>query len=143
MILSLLTLFIVFLSLVHLLNFSNHSWEILNFMTNRFTTKTNRTCTREFLRNMSWSSAIITQCQSSLSFKRSPTFPILCVGITLLYLQSTKNLSRFMHPLISPKIISMQRNNISFSISIKFVQINSFFYLCPNIQIRKQSIKHT
>jgi len=33
--------------------------------------------------------------------------------ITVLDLQSAKILSRFLHPLIIPKIISMHRNNIS------------------------------
>jgi hypothetical protein len=61
---------------------------------------------------MSRSSAILTQCYSSLSFKQAPTFPVLCIGIIVLDLQSAKILSRFLHPLISPKILFMHRNNI-------------------------------
>ena len=59
-------------------------------------------------------------------------------------LQFAKILSRILHPLVSPKILSMHRNNISFTISIKSIYIKSYlFYLCPRFQTRKKSIKHT
>ena len=131
------------LSHVHPFNFSNHPWTILNLMTNNSTTKKNMTCTRAFLRNMPWSFAVITYYQSSFSFICSPTYFVLLTRIIVLDLQSTKILSRFLHPLISPKTLSMHRNNISFFISIKFTQINSFFQLRPSLQNRTEPIKHT
>jgi hypothetical protein len=63
--------------------------------------RTNRTSTRAFLSKMSRSSATITKSQSSLSLKRSPTFPVLRTGITVMDLQ--KIISRILHPLVSPK----------------------------------------
>jgi hypothetical protein len=83
-------------------------------------------------------SAIITKIQSSFSLKCSPIFYVLRTSprIIVLDLQSAKIISRFLHPLISPKTLSMHRNNISFFISVKFTQINSFFQLHPSIQTR-------
>jgi hypothetical protein len=143
--LSMLTLFIIFLSYVPPFNFSNNPWTILKLMTNNITTKTNRAYLRAFLTKMSRPFLIITQSQSSFSLKCSPIFSVLHTSPRIIVpnLQSAKNLYRFLHPLISPKTLSMHRNNISFFISIKFTQINSLFQLLPSIQTRTKSIKHT
>jgi hypothetical protein len=93
-------------------------------MINIFTTKTNRTSTREFLSKMSRSSTTITKCQSSLSLKRSTTFLVLRTGITVMDLQPAKILSRVLHLLVSPKILSMHRDNISFTSSIKLTYLS-------------------
>jgi hypothetical protein len=77
---------------------------------------------------------------SILSFScKFPNFFVLRTRITVLDLQSAKILSRFLHPLISPKILSMHRNNISFFISIKFIQINSFLNI-PKFMLSKQKL---
>jgi hypothetical protein len=51
----------------------------------------------------------------------------------VLDLQSEKIISRFLHPLISPKTLFMHRNDISLFISIKFTQIKFFFQLRPTL----------
>jgi hypothetical protein len=110
---------VVFLSHIHLFNFSNHSRAVQNFMAHGFTKKTNRTFTRAFLSKMSQSSETITESQSL-------TFPVLCIGITMMDLK--KIISRILHPLVTPKILSMHRNNISFTISIGSIHIFLFLF---------------
>jgi hypothetical protein len=92
----------VFLLHIQLIKPSNHSRAIQYFMVHSLTTKATRSSPRSFLSNMSRSSTTITEGQSSLFFRCSPTPSVLCTRIMVASLQ--KNLSRILHPLVSPDI---------------------------------------
>jgi hypothetical protein len=131
-----LTFFIVFLSRVHYFNFSNNPWTILKLMTNNLTTKTNRAHPRTFLSDTYRPSAIITQFQSSFSFKCSPTFYVLHTSprIIVLGLQSAKNfLGSCIHLLVQKLFLCigitylssfpliLLKSNLSFNCTLAFI----------------------